>query len=146
MSRLFSTLPPSVYSLADFNLAAKHWEDVQESHADVECAEAASRELVNFVLTGQHQSDGHQAVVDPLCGNGIREDEEILATRDYDSLLGIADDLYVKGPIYIFPVSNSMDMLTSSIHLTHPMEDGSMSFSPPAVHPFSLTILILFLE
>lgn len=133
MAEPYSTLPPKIYSLSDFNRAAKHL--VLQSEADNNPeADAASREFVNFVLTGRYESEGHQVSVDPTRGAGLHQGEEIYGTHDFDSFLGITETIVVQSNIFIYPVSNPSATLTTSIHLKRGIQRGNVSVNSSATY------------
>src|SRR5579859_6979945 len=118
MANLYSNLPPRTYSLRDFNHQATRFNDSDDKTG-----------LLRFVLTGQvfDEVSPHQAVVDPLRGHSIWEDQEIKVSRNYDSILGIASNIVVQSDISIYPVSNPADALTTSIHLKYGIERDNVS-------------------
>jgi hypothetical protein len=72
--------------------------------------------FVRFVLTGQDED--RQAVIDPIL-NTLSDDEDITVRRDYDSVLGIHDDIVVSSPINIYPVAKKEDTLSKNIHVKY---------------------------
>ena len=133
MANLYSTLPRRVYTLSEFNRAARQLFQLIEEHPDSPERWVAARRFVNFTLTGQHQPRGHQAVVDPTRGTSVGWEDDIFTTRDFDSLLGIAKEILVDSNIFVYPVSNSSDTLSTSIHLKYAIERGNVSIPPPPV-------------
>lgn len=71
-------------------------------------------DFVRFVLTGRHA--GKQAYINAIL-NSLPEDEELGATRDYDSLLGIDSNIRLTGPLTVYPVSKREDVLFQNIHI-----------------------------
>ena len=67
-----------------------------------------------FVLNGLHGNVQYQ--VDPI-KNVLRDADEIEALRDYDSILGIHDDICVNAELTVYPVSKFEDTLNRNIHI-----------------------------
>ena len=80
--------------------------------------------FVKFVLTGQH--GGHQAVVDPIL-HKMTDYEGLYILRDYDSLLGIHQDICVKGHLTVYPLARREDTLATNIHLKHSFNSSRVS-------------------
>lgn len=72
--------------------------------------------FVKFVLSGF--DDGERFYVDAL-RNALPQDEPILVTRDYDSLLAISDRIEVENYVTLYPVARREDTLTANVHLKH---------------------------
>jgi hypothetical protein len=118
MSNIYSNLQPRTYSLRNFNHQATRYHDSGDKTG-----------LLRFVLTGQvlDEDSPHQAVIDPLREHSIREDHVIKVSRDYDSILGVTSNIVVDSDISVYPVSNPMDTLTTSIHLQYGVESDEVS-------------------
>lgn len=98
------------YTLDQFNARAQElYESEHHSH------------FVQFVLTGIQNNE--QAVLDPIQG-AIQNPNNIASTRDYDSLIGLSDDIEVQRSIYVYPIANPRDTLTEKIHLKYPITVG----------------------
>jgi hypothetical protein len=110
---IYADLPLQTYSLREFNLSARYL--IDEEHSGRE-------DLPKFVLSGEVPGD-HQVVIDPL-RNFLSPDHQLNIMRDYDSIIGITDEIAVKCQLYLTPVSNATDALTTSIHLKHDIHDG----------------------
>jgi hypothetical protein len=126
MADLYSNFPPRIYSLSDFISTASYLQEKSEGD-NAEQTDAALREFVDFVLTGRYEPEMHQAVVDPTRGTSLRQAEQLLATRDLDSLLGVTDNIVVLSDIFVYPVSNPADTLTTSIHIKCAVRRGDVS-------------------
>lgn len=116
MSALYSSLPSQSYTVKEFVRKAKTLER-EDGHA-----------FLRFVLTGE--ADEHQAVLDPI-RNTLGRDHDVVATRDYDSVIGITKDIVVKSSISVYPVPNPAEVLTTSIHIKYPMKTGRVSGTSP---------------
>ena len=81
--------------------------------------------FVNFVLTGQ-DTDGSQACIDPVF-NRVTEDYRLHINRDYDSLLGICDDILINTNLTVYPVSKLNDTLSQNIHLRYDFTTANVS-------------------
>ena len=91
---------------------------------------AAQRDIshesfVRLVLEGRHR--GRQVVVDPLRGN-MAQGEDLVVLRDYDSLLGIHEDLVVDGDLTLHPIARFQDTLLKDVHLSHQFNTATVSF------------------
>ncbi|KDQ22060.1 hypothetical protein PLEOSDRAFT_1108039 [Pleurotus ostreatus PC15] len=87
--------------------------------------------FVRYVLNGV--DEGEEIRLNPLL-DALQDEEEVEARRDYDSLLGIADDILVKTELSVFPVPKLTDTLTTDIHITHPFQIGDANLGDPR-HP-----------
>jgi hypothetical protein len=113
---LYTDLPQKAYSLKEFNSHAWRLHDQQ----NVE-------EFVKFALTGEVPGD-HQAVVDPF-RDILNPEHPITVSRDYDSILGITEDIAVQCSLCIFPINNPVEALRTSIHLKRDISDGQVGRS-----------------
>jgi hypothetical protein len=112
MSALYSTLPPQSYTLKQFVRHAKHLENEDNDN------------FVWFLLTGE--ADDHQAILDPN-RNTLPEDHDIIHSRDYDTVIGITQNIEVNGSISVYPVPNPVEALTTSIHIKYPITHANVS-------------------
>lgn len=112
-------LPIRAYSLGEFTARAENL-----FRGDV-------REFIRFLLTGEVPGQ-HQAAIDPL-RDYLHEAEDITVSRDYDSVLGITEEIVIECGLCINPVSNPTDALSTSIHLNHAIlgRDGQVGTSVP---------------
>ncbi|KAG6818435.1 hypothetical protein H0H93_005013 [Arthromyces matolae] len=101
-------LPLVRHSLTDFLAHARHL--VQE--------DSDNSEYIQFVLTGVYNDHGlrTQAFVDPLV-NHVLPSEPLNISRDYDSLLGICDNIVITCDLSMFAVPHPNFSLRSSIHV-----------------------------
>jgi len=119
-------IPKFTFSVFDFCRKAKSL--LQQDQA----------QFVQFVLSGQYDeyveatdpiditlADDQglilrrcQAVIDPIL-DALRDDEDITVSRDYDSILGIHDDIIVSSDLTVYPVAKREDTLTKNVHLKH---------------------------
>jgi hypothetical protein len=106
MSELYTDLDLKEYTLSQF---------VRQAKALQSTAAEDPTSWLKFVLTGEVTND-HQVTIDIL-QNRIDEQVGIEVLRDYDSLLGLVDNILVEGPISIYPLSPPHETLTSSVHL-----------------------------
>jgi hypothetical protein len=123
MADLFNNHPAVTHSLREFVDCAYGFHEDDETDDN----------FIRFVLTGEYvDDDGHlkQAFVDPI-QNVIEVDHSLLISRDYDSLLGIADKIMVNAPISVYVVPHDSFALKTSIHLKHPVTHGGVSFWSP---------------
>lgn len=123
MADLFNNHPVVSHSLREFADRAYAFYEHDETDDN----------FIRFVLTGEYiDDDGHakQAFVDPI-QNAIEPDHSLLISRDYDSLLGIADKLMVNCPISVYVVPHDTFALKTSIHLKHAITYQGVSFWSP---------------
>ncbi|KAK7458684.1 hypothetical protein VKT23_009683 [Stygiomarasmius scandens] len=106
---LYSNLPTVNYTLREFILKAKELD--QEGGA----------EFFEFLLSGiapaRHGQPSHQVVLDVM-PNALTEDHFINVSRDYDSFIGIHDDLLLRGQsLSIYPVPDPKKVLSHTMHI-----------------------------
>lgn len=100
------------YSLAQFCETAKILLDSDDPAS-----------FVRFVLSGRYQN--HQVFVDAF-QNVLDEQYQFKGLRDFDSLLGIFEDIAVRTSLTLFPLARKEDTLHTNIHLNY-------SFNIPGV-------------
>jgi hypothetical protein len=69
-----------------------------------------------YTMTGIH--DNIQTVVDPIL-NRVDEFEELIVTRDYDSMLAMSRKIHVKAALTMHPLSKREDHLTNDVHIEY---------------------------
>lgn len=76
--------------------------------------------FVQFMLTGKDIQDGQttQAYID-LSRSVLSDDHPIEVARDFDSLIGVADDILVQSSISVCVAPNPHECLTTGIHLNY---------------------------
>jgi hypothetical protein len=111
---LYSTLPVHVYSVGDFVRAA---DDLWETGGHIV--------FNSFMLTGE-LSKKHQAVIDPV-RNVLQEGVDLEGARDYDSMIGLCEDIAVTSSISVYPIPNPAEVLNTSVHLTYQIKRGDVS-------------------
>jgi hypothetical protein len=102
------------YSLAQFCETAKRLLDSDDPAS-----------FVNFVLCGRYQD--HQVIVDAY-QNTLNEQNKIKGLRDFDSLLGIFEDIPVKTYLTLFPLARKEDTLHTNIHLKYSFHITHVSY------------------
>jgi hypothetical protein len=123
MANLFNNHPVVSHSLREFSDRAYAFHENDETDDN----------FILFVLTGEYVDDDgqpKQAFVDPI-QNFIEPDHSLLISRDYDSLLGIADKLMVNCPISVYVVPHDTFALKTSIHLKHAVTHRDVSSCSP---------------
>lgn len=121
MANLYNNHPTVSHTLRQFCNRANH---LYNEHATDE-------PYIRFVLTGEYLDDGgtpKQAFVDPV-QNLVEPYHPLSVSRDYDSLLGVAEKILVDGPITVFAVPHSTFALRTSLHMEHPIVRGDVSYS-----------------
>ena len=119
MAELFNNHPVVTHSLREFSERAYGLHENEETDDN----------FIRFVLTGKYiDDDGQpkQAFVDPI-QNYIDDDNPLRISRDYDSLLGIAEKILVDGPISVYAVPHNTFSLKTSIHLKHTVYHDGVS-------------------
>lgn len=114
----YSSFPVRTCSVREFTHIAKGLEELD------------SRAFQEFILTGSNVQDKTQVFVDPTL-NALAEDDPLVVARDYDSIIGIADDILVESAISIYPVPNPAEVLSTSIHLTRPVVSDLIRIRKP---------------
>jgi hypothetical protein len=123
MADLFNNHPVVTHSLCEF---VDHAYGLHEN-------DETDDNFIRFVLMGEYVNDDgdpKQAFVDAI-QNIIEVDHSLLISRDYDSLLGIANKVMVNCPISVYVVPHDTFALKTSIHLKHPVTHQGMSFWSP---------------
>jgi hypothetical protein len=110
--QVLDALPTRVYSLREFTARASHLYQEDPNN------------FLRFTLTGVIPGE-HQAVIDPL-RNFLDHRHEIIVNRDYDSIIGIAEQIEINCKLCLYPVSNPKDALQTSVHLNHAIEYGGV--------------------
>lgn len=111
---LYSSLRQKVYSLDDFVKQAELVANEGDDHTAFD----------RFMLTGEFK-DEHQATVDPI-RNIIKDDHNIKALRDYDSMVSFTTEIVVDSTISIYPVPNPAQVLSTSVHIHYPITRGDV--------------------
>ena len=112
---MYNDLPEQKYLISEFNERAGHL-----FHRTPD-----RRDFIRFVLTGE-VPDNHQAVVNPLL-NHLEPGHPISISRDYDSIIGITEDIVVDCAVNIYPIGHPSDAITSHINLNCIATDTEVS-------------------
>ena len=72
--------------------------------------------FVHFVLTGRYKEK--QAIINAIL-NQMPEDEPFSVTRDYDSVLGIDQNVCIMSALTIYLVAKKEDTLSTNIHINY---------------------------
>lgn len=110
----FGNFENQSYSLSQFCETAKRL---------MESDDPAS--FVHFVLCGRYQ--GHQVFVDAF-QNTLHEGYKLKGLRDFDSLLGISEDIPVRTSLTLFPLARKEDTLHTNIHLNYSFDISGVSY------------------
>jgi hypothetical protein len=76
---------------------------------------------LNLALTGKDMETGVQYSIEPI-RNRFTPPREVTIVRDYDSLIAFTDWIPITANLFLYPVSNPADTLTSNLHLKVPMK------------------------
>lgn len=95
------------YSLRDFVATAKGFSALD------------TPELELFTVNGVVDDD-HYIVINPLL-NAITGPHRMTASRDYDSLIGIHDDIIIDANLFVYPVPRFDDALTENVYVSYPV-------------------------
>ncbi|KAF9441121.1 hypothetical protein P691DRAFT_607543, partial [Macrolepiota fuliginosa MF-IS2] len=130
MADLYASNPTVSFTLSEFTARASAY-----------CNAGDQDSFIRFVLNGEYvdvdassesdsESDSNsggsplrQAFLDPI-QNIVASDHPLTVSHDYDSAIGISDDILVDGPITIHTIPHSSHDLTSSIHMKYPITCG----------------------
>jgi len=119
MANIYPNNPTVSHTLSQFNDYSAHLFAVHEDNDS----------FIRFVLTGEFLDDDEQqpkqAFIDPV-QNVVEPGHPLNISRDYDSLLGIADTILVDAPISVFSVPHPSFALKTSIHIKHPIAHGEV--------------------
>lgn len=125
MTSTYDDVPLISFSLEEFTLAAN------ELYASEEYGD-----FIRLVLFGEFvDANGNRkrVFVDPLRG-AADEHHPLTISRDYDTAIGISQDILVDGPISVFAVPHPTLALKSSIHMKHTIEYKGVSQNKIFVH------------
>jgi hypothetical protein len=75
----------------------------------------------NLALTGKDTFTNIQYSIEPT-RNRFTPPRDVTLVRDYDSVICFTNWLPINAPLYLYPVTNPTDTLTSSLHLKVPMK------------------------
>lgn len=128
MTDLYSSLPQKSYSLNEYIQTAKRLE-----HED-------SLYFQQFLLTGENIPEHCQAFIDPT-RNEVGDEGCLSIGRDYDSLIGIANDILVDTSISIHPAPNSEKVFKSGFYLNYHVIDVDVS---TAFFPYVCYLLMVY--
>lgn len=104
------SLPVKTCSLRDYTRLAKRLDELDPL------------EFQRFILTGVDVHGKAQVFVDPALNRiGSDSDDTLSVARDYDSVIGISNDILVQNAISVYPVPNPAEVLSTSIHLNYPV-------------------------
>ncbi|CAA7271230.1 unnamed protein product [Cyclocybe aegerita] len=110
------------HSLESFCVSAKRLLEAKDYHS-----------FVRFVLSGVH--GGHQAFVDPILNRlSLDPEHEITGLRDYDSLLGVDDEIQVDDSITIQVLGRVEDTLRKNVHINLEVYDEETGPQDVPVH------------
>lgn len=99
--------------------------------------------FIQFVLAGLYiANDGkyRRVHIEPAKDTQALQDMPIVITRDFDSLIGITEDLPFLEPISIFPVPNFHDCMNKSNHLKRYIRQ------PVSHKPSGITLVVYLLS
>ncbi|KNZ79311.1 hypothetical protein J132_10732 [Termitomyces sp. J132] len=118
--RLYIDHPPYSFSLAQF-----------VSRANELYRPLRDFRFSNFVLTGEFEEYGrkYQAVIDPLQNIIDTRQEDLSISRDYDSLLGLTEDILVDCDIQVYSVPHPRFALKTSVHLTQELSFDGVDYT-----------------
>ncbi|KAG2136466.1 hypothetical protein DEU56DRAFT_913040 [Suillus clintonianus] len=126
-------------SLATFNNQCVPLLFANEPHEPVD--HAIYYRALNLALTGKDPATGIQYSIEPT-RNRITRDREVTVVRDYDSLISFTHWIPIVRDIYIYPLSNPVDTLTSHVHVKVPMKIHALRPEVP-VYPHQIPNICL---
>lgn len=97
--------------------------------------------FVRFVLNGIEE-DTH-VVLDPIL-NRLRDDDQIAARRDYDSMLGIDRDIVVESDVTAIIMARPYQALSRNIYIKHsiPQDPVRLFCLSASLHTFSDLVIL----
>lgn len=110
MTSLYNNAPTVSFSLAEFCAQASQLHAMGEFD-----------DFIRFVLCGEFTDDDgnkRQVFIDPI-RNAVDADHPLSISHDYDSAIGISQQILVDGPISVFAVPHPTFGLKTSIHMKH---------------------------
>ncbi|THU75832.1 hypothetical protein K435DRAFT_880099 [Dendrothele bispora CBS 962.96] len=116
---VYCTLPTKNYTIREFIAKAKSYDVAGAEDNNPNAGDA----FYNFLLTGEALGEHHQANINVI-PNLLPPNAGITTFRDYDSFIGIDEDLLVQGPLSIYPNPNPQYTLSSSVHIQIPFDEG----------------------
>ena len=110
-------LPIMSLSLQEFNELARNL----LVHSMEDGGDPLHHRFTNFVLAGRYVTAAgieHRVHIDPTKNVVPTEQiDDLVVTRDYDSLIGICQELPFRCALSMFPISNFRDALRISNHI-----------------------------
>lgn len=129
------TLPVVTLSLREFNDQAHFILNSNRHHPRY-------FDFVNFVLAGRIPlEDGTigRVKLDPIKDlDDMSNQDSVIVTRDYDSIIGISTKIPFTVPVAVYPLANFRDSLRRTNHLTH-----SIRLSVSLLVPLAFVLLII---
>ncbi|RDB19057.1 hypothetical protein Hypma_014471 [Hypsizygus marmoreus] len=118
MSQLYNDNPIVSHTLAEFTARANK----------LYVPDGVDDAFIRLALTGEYtdvddDNKKKQVFLDPI-QNIVEPDHSLTISRDYDSVLGIADKLLVDCPISVFSVPHNFFALKTNIHIQHSIVRG----------------------
>lgn len=109
-------LPSVTLSLREFNATACQLLDQADDQLP----------FVRFVLAGRMATHaGEMRVnIDPTKNLTPMTDVPTIVSRDYDSIIGVSDNLPYCTPLSFYPFPNFKQSLSKTNHLTHPVRQA----------------------
>lgn len=99
-------------------------------------------QFVRFMLAGRYTGDGAMARAFVNVKQGLHTglpDNEVTVTRDYDSIIGISQDLPYMSALAVFPLAPFKETLKKNNHMKSLAFDSRVSKSIHAGQPIALT-------
>ena len=118
MAHIYTNNPISSFSLDEFTSIANNLHSSEEYDA-----------FITFVLTGEFQDRNGvmgQAFIDSFRGP-IDVNHPLNVSRDYDSAIGISEDILIDGPISVYAVPHPTYALKKSVHMKRTIEHKGVS-------------------
>lgn len=120
------------FSLTEFvdrgTYLANRFERDVDGQPDPLSKDKAQTELVHFMLTGQDRRRNRTARISALADAVTEEQAQRFRVRyDFDSMLGVTDDLPYTTAISVYPVADPRKRINSSLHVKYTIQDNGGS-------------------
>lgn len=109
-------------SLRQFAVSSQRMHKKYEQNSD----DKALFEFLQFTLAGEATEDGQtqKFAVNALQGTPAILHDELVISRDIDSVIGVTTTLPFKVPLSVFPMAPFMETLKRTNHITQPVQNA----------------------
>ncbi|KAJ3564156.1 hypothetical protein NP233_g8478 [Leucocoprinus birnbaumii] len=120
-NHIYSNFPTVSHNLVQFT-----------RRASLLCKPQTAPAFIQFTLSGEYKEDDrkYQAVIN-VNENLAQRGAELSIHRDYDSAIGIADDILINSPMTVWAVPHNKFALKGNIHLKHTISYRNVEYQVP---------------